>query len=96
MVNESGTGTVMPKISEFLGIVIYVYWRDHGPAHFHAIYGEDEAIIAIENLSLLEGKLSPRVMGLVMEWATLHQDELRKVWEQALRLEPLSKIEPLR
>jgi hypothetical protein len=47
-------------------------------------------------LSVLEGKLSPRVLGLVIEWATLHQDELRTVWQQAIRLEPLNKIEPLR
>jgi len=86
----------LPRISEFLGIVIHMYWREHGPPHFHAVYGEQEALIAIENLSLLEGKLSPRVLGLVVEWATLHQDELRAVWQQAVRFEPLSKIEPLR
>jgi hypothetical protein len=70
---EGALGGAVPKISEFLGIVIYVYWRDHGPPHFHAIYGEQEALIAIENLSVLEGKLSPRVLGLVIEWATLHK-----------------------
>jgi hypothetical protein len=86
----------VPKICEFLGIAIFVYWRDHGPPHFHAVYGEQEAVIAIDNLAVLEGKLSPRVLGLVIEWATLHQDELRVVWQQAVRLEPLNKIEPLR
>jgi hypothetical protein len=86
----------VPKVSEFFGISIYVYYRDHGPPHFHALYGGDEVLVSIEDLSVLEGKLSPRAMGLVTEWATLHQDELRVVWGQAKNHEPLSKIEPLR
>jgi hypothetical protein len=28
-----GTGK-LPKISEFFGISIYMYWREHPPAHF--------------------------------------------------------------
>jgi hypothetical protein len=86
----------VPKVSEFFGISVYIYYRDHGPAHFHALYGSDEVLVSIEDLSVLEGKLSPRAMGLVTEWATLHQDELREVWRQAKAHEPLSKIEPLR
>jgi hypothetical protein len=86
----------LPRISEFFGIVIYVYWRDHLPAHFHAVYGGDEVQISIDELSRLSGSLPPRAMGLVIEWATLHQEELRNVWEQARNLEPLSKIDPLR
>ncbi len=86
----------MPRISEFFGIVIYMYWRDHGPPHFHAIYAGEEALISIDDLSVLEGKLSPRALGLVIEWASLHQAELRAVWKQAEALEPLSKIEPLK
>ena len=68
----------------------------HLPPHFHAKYGEYEALIAIDNLTVLAGKLSPRVMGLVMEWASLHQEELRKVWAQAIEYKPLDKIEPLK
>jgi len=86
----------VPKIAEFFGISIYVYYRDHGPAHFHALYGGDEVLVSIEDLSVLEGRLSPRAMGLVTEWASLHQDELRVVWKQAGAHEPLNKIEPLR
>jgi hypothetical protein len=85
----------MPKVSEFFGIAIYMYWRDHGPPHFHGVYGEDEVLVSIENLAVMKGRLSARAMGLVMEWATLHQGELRDVWRQATNLEPLSKIEPL-
>ena len=86
----------MPRISEFFGIEIYIYWEDHGPPHFHAVYAEQEAQISIEDGSLLRGRLSPRAMGLVVEWAQLHRDELRHVWEQAEGMQPLDKIEPLK
>lgn len=85
----------MPKISEFFGISIYIYYREHHPAHFHAIYGDQEAIIQIDNLQLMRGRLSPRAMGLVLEWALSHQKELRKIWEKALEHEPLGKVKPL-
>lgn len=85
----------MPKLSEFFGISIYIYWGDHAPPHFHARYGGEKATIGIENLSLLAGKLSPRALGLVTEWASLHQDELREVWRRAMNHEPLGTIEPL-
>lgn len=86
----------MPKISEFFGISIYVYYREHGPPHFHALYGEEEVLISIEDLSVLNGKLNPRALGLVMEWAVLRQDDLSAVWKQAANHEPLDKIAPLR
>ena len=86
----------MPKISEFFGISIYIYYREHLPAHFHATYGDDEALIAVENLSVLSGHLAPRALGLVMEWASHHQSELRHVWMQATSHKPLDKIEPLK
>jgi len=86
----------LPKISEFFGISIYVYWREHPPAHFHARYAGEEVIVGIEELAVIDGKLSPRALGLVIEWATLHQEELRRVWAQAQAHEVPSKIEPLR
>lgn len=85
----------MPKLSEFFGISIYMYWGDHGEPHFHARYAGEKASIAIEDLSILAGKLSPRALGLVMEWAALHQGELREAWRRAMNNEPVSKIEPL-
>jgi len=57
----------MPSISEFFGIVIRMYYDDHYPAHFHAYYGEFEAIIDINNIALVRGKLPPRVLALVVE-----------------------------
>lgn len=85
----------MPKISEFFGISIYVYYREHAPPHFHALYAGREVWVAIEHLSVVAGSLPPRAMGMVMEWAAQHRQELQRVWEQAMRHEPLSSIEPL-
>jgi len=85
----------MPKISEFFGIAIYIYYRDHAPPHFHAIYGGEEALVAIEDLSVLQGRIPPRALGLVTEWASMHQEELMRVWNQARQHEPLDPIAPL-
>ena len=85
----------MPEISRFYGIVIYIFYREHQPPHFHAVYGEYEASIGIGSAALLYGHLPPRVLGLVVEWATIHQIKLRQVWEQAVRHQRLDKIAPL-
>ncbi|MDE5109236.1 MAG: DUF4160 domain-containing protein [Trichodesmium sp. St17_bin3_1_1] len=66
----------MPEISRFLGIIITMYYNNHPPPHFHVRYNQQKAIIDIQNLSILEGKLTPRVFGLVIEWAAIHQAEL--------------------
>ena len=71
----------MPRISEFYGIVIWMYWKDHNPPHFHAQYGEYEILIKIEDLSVYAGWLPSRAFGLVMEWTSLHQQELMQNWE---------------
>jgi hypothetical protein len=86
----------MPKICEFFGIAIYVYYREHAPPHFHAIYAGQEASIEIDPLRLISGTLAPRAMGLVIEWATLHREELKKVWERAVKHQTLGKIDPLK
>ncbi|MGB3479224.1 MAG: DUF4160 domain-containing protein [bacterium] len=86
----------MPEISRFYGIIIYIFYREHQPPHFHAVYGDEEALIMIDSLAVLAGHLSPRAMGLVIEWATIHQEELRKVWQQAMDHQKLDKIKPLK
>jgi len=86
----------MPEISRFFGIVIKMYWDDHKPPHFHAFYADEEALIDIRSLSLFAGRLSPRTLGLVIEWANLHQQELLDDWHRAQAQEPLERIEPLR
>lgn len=85
----------MPEISRFFGIVIYIYYREHQPAHFHAVYGEFEALISIDSLTVLSGGLPPRALGLVIEWANMHKDELQKDWQKAISFEKLDKIQPL-
>ena len=85
----------MPKISEFFGIAIYMYFDDHPPPHFHARYAEFEALIRIDDFRVLRGSLPPRVMGLVVEWATLYQNELSRAWTRAQIGEPLPRIAPL-
>ena len=85
----------MPRISEFFGIAIYVYHREHLPPHFHADYAEHKAQIAIGSHAVLRGHLPGRVLGLVQEWAELHRAELERCWEQARRGEEPDKIAPL-
>ena len=85
----------MPEISRFLGIIITMFYNDHPPPHFHVRYNQQKAIIAIETLSIVEGKLSPRILGIVIEWALLHQQELRENWRLARQNEPLKQVQPL-
>ncbi|MDA2931116.1 DUF4160 domain-containing protein [Acidobacteria bacterium AH-259-O06] len=68
----------MPEISRFYGIVIKMFFDDHEPPHFHAQYAEHEAVVSIETMALIGGTLPPRALGLVAEWAALHQEELRE------------------
>lgn len=85
----------MPEISRFYGIIVYMFYNEHQPPHFHAKYGEFEAVVGIDNFSILKGSLPPRALGLVMEWAAHYQEELRQDWERALQHETLQKIAPL-
>ncbi len=73
-----------------------MYYDDHAPPHFHAIYSGEEALIDIKNASILTGKLSPRVLGLVVEWTILHQDELLENWNLGEKMKSFQKIEPLK
>ena len=85
----------MPRISYFYGIAIYMYYRDHAPPHFHAIYGNDEAVVAIDSAEIHQGQLPQRARSLVSEWATIHRVELDRNWELARSGEPLNQIDPL-
>lgn len=85
----------MPEISRFLGIVIAMYYNDHGPAHFHAKYGEHTGVFSIADLGLLEGYLPKRIVSLVLEWAFEHRNELAENWGLLLAKRPLQRIAPL-
>jgi uncharacterized protein DUF4160/uncharacterized protein DUF2442 len=85
----------MPEISRFFGIIITMYFTDHPPPHFHVRYGSQRALVTIDPPSLLEGRLSPRTLGLVTEWAALHRDELLENWHLARQQQPLNRVTPL-
>ena len=85
----------MPQISYFLGVIIRMFYRDHNPPHFHAVYGDFEGIIDIEKNEIIGGYLPPRVLGIVTEWTAMHQAELMINWERARSQEPLLSIAAL-
>jgi len=85
----------MPELSRFLGMVISIYFDDHNPPHFHVEYNDNEALISINDLSVIKGNLPPRVMGLAMEWARLHQEELMENWNMVKDSGKFNKIDPL-
>jgi hypothetical protein len=86
----------MPRVSEFYGIVIYMYFLDHDPPHFHALYGGDEALVSIVSGETLRGSL-PRTAGrLVEQWRSEHVEELLANWALAREPAALGAIEPLR
>ena len=85
----------MPTISAFYGILIRMFYNDHGPAHFHALYAEFQATVDIENLAVIEGHLPRRALELVLDWAELHQSELRENWNLARERRAPRKIPPL-
>ena len=73
-----------------------MYWRDHLPAHFHAGYGEFEALVSIEGGEVLEGKLPAKRLKLVLAWCEIHRDELLKNWQLGQEDKTFFKIAPLR
>ena len=84
----------MPELSRFFGIVIYMYQREHAPAHFHAEYAEYEITIDIET-GAVTGRFPRRALNLVMEWYSLHKVQLAADWALAQAKLPLKTIEPL-
>ena len=66
----------MPEISRFFGIIIRMYFGDHNPPHFHAIYQEDSAEYNINTLIIIRGSLPSRAHAMVLEWASLHSEEI--------------------
>jgi hypothetical protein len=72
-----------------------MYIDDHAPPHFHARYGKYKIAVAIDTLTVLAGTFPPRAVGLVMEWAALHREELLEDWELARKRFELKKISPL-
>ena len=85
----------MPEICRFFGIIIRVYFDDHPPPHFHAVYGDDEAKIDIPNGNVISGRLPPKALSLVQEWRKLRQAELMVAWQRARQQQYPGRIDPL-
>ena len=85
----------MPCVSAFFGIVIWMYYKDHQPPHFHAEYSGQEVLIVIGSGDVYQGQVSRRALRLVQEWEELHRAELLMNWELARQQQPLISIAPL-
>ena len=88
----------MPVISRFYGILIKMFFGYYAPSHFHAEYNEHKVLIAIEDFRIIEGWLPPKALGLVIEWACLHKEELQNNWITLSEAGngQFQKIEPLK
>lgn len=93
-IDDLGVESSMPEISRFLGIVIGMFFSEHGLPHFHAVYGEHKITVEIES-GTVQGDFPPRALRLVLEWSQLHQQELLDNWERARQHQPLERIAPL-
>ncbi len=71
----------MPVIARFYGILIKMYFREHGVPHFHAIYGEFNGVFEVTSIEMIEGDLPPRAQRLVRDWAEKYKNELQHMWE---------------
>jgi hypothetical protein len=86
----------MPKISLFYGILIQMFWKDHAPPHFHALYAEHEVVVSIRTLEVLRGSFPRRALVLVLEWAQEHRSTLLENWDLCQQRRPPKEIPPLR
>ncbi len=85
----------MPRLSQFYGIAIYRYYRDHAPPHFHAIYGDEEAVFEIATGAVTAGYLPRRARSMVEDWLLAHRAELQQDWDLAVAGHPLVPVPPL-
>ena len=87
----------MPEISRFFGIIIYMYFGDHLPPHFHAVYSEHEAMFSIETGEVFKGEFPKAQMRLVQAWVELHREELDKNYKtlSIMNETDFIKIKPL-
>ena len=84
----------MPEISRFYGLVIYMFFNEHNPPHFHVKYQEYEAIIEIEN-GMIKGEFPRRALKMAFDWLDIHKEELLENWKLMEKRKPLNKIDPL-
>lgn len=85
----------MPVLSKFYGIVIRLLACRSLDARIHAVYGENELVIGLWPLRVVSGDAPMRVRTMVLEWATLHQQELLMAWNGCLHGSMPKAIQPL-
>jgi hypothetical protein len=85
----------MPELCRFYGIIVRMFYADHTPPHFHAVYQGEQVEVNIDTLEIIAGQMRRRALALVLEWAALHRDELRRAWDLASRNQEPVKIAPL-
>jgi hypothetical protein len=71
----------MPVITRFYGIIIKMYFNEHGIPHFHALYGDYNGVFNIQTLEMIEGDLPNKAKKLIVEWAESYKDELQRMWD---------------
>jgi hypothetical protein len=83
----------MPEISRFFGIVIYIFYDEHNPPHFHAEYGKYSISVEIRS-GIVKGRFPKKQLRVVLDWYDLHKKELMEDWQLATKDQPLKKIKP--
>jgi hypothetical protein len=71
----------MPVIARFYGIIIKMYFREHGIPHFHAIYGEFNGVFDVQTLEMIEGDLPARAVKMVKDWARKYNRDIIEMWK---------------
>jgi hypothetical protein len=82
----------MPTIALFYGMVIQMYWRDHGPPHVHVYYQGFEGLVSIETGEVIGGLLPPSAARIVRQWVLLRNAQLTDNWQRARRRAPLERV----
>ena len=86
--------TDVPEVSRFYGIVITMYYAEHGVPHFHAKYGDYRASVDIDT-GVIRGRFPATATSMVLEWLALHRRELLENWQAAREHRPLQPVPPL-
>ena len=71
----------MPIIARFYGILIKMYFKEHGVPHFHAIYGEFNGVFNVTTLEMIEGDMPARAAKMVKDWAKKYNNDLMEIWK---------------
>jgi hypothetical protein len=82
----------------FLGILVKMNFKDtgqHNLPHFHAFYGEHEAVFGLDG-EIIAGKFPKKQSAFVKAWVLIHEDELKANWTLAVKGEEIFRIDPLK